>query len=74
MHYLLSKLKLNSNKHVVFADGTIGAHIIDYLRYVIHPAMSRVPLGTDKFMTLLKNAGVPESVYSAPRPTAWLTF
>lgn len=65
----------------MFSDGTVGAHILDYLRYVLNPLKKRVPFAVEKFMALLQSAGVPESVYNASlvlplfdKKSQWLTF
>lgn len=64
MHYLQPHLKLDQSKHVIFSDGSIGAHTLDYLRYVLKPLKKRAPSSVDKFVGLLQSAGVPEGVYS----------
>jgi hypothetical protein len=79
LHYLLPNIKLNDNKQVVFSDGTVSAHILDYLRYVINPMRMHAPVDIAKFMALMNNLGVPKTVYSnhviyAKDDDNWLTF
>lgn len=75
LHYL--KLNLDPNKRVIFDDGSVGAHLLDYLRFILNPLHTAVqPVGTDKFAALLHVSGVPRSVYSVhvEKTQKWLTF
>lgn len=79
LHYLFPYL--NSDKRVVFADGSIGAHVIDYLRFVLNSIKTHAPPDIGSFMTLLETLGVPDSVYKKhsvviPKKSdaVWLTF
>lgn len=71
--------RINSDQRVVFSDGSTGAHVIDYLRFVLNSLKTRAPIGLDKFMSVMRETGVPESVYvkrdaAAVRNAKWLTF
>lgn len=76
LHYLLPNLKQDQNKHIIFPDGTIGSHILDYLRYFLNPLKAKPPVEANKFANLLEKSGVPQSVYSRHvfAGFSWLTF
>lgn len=77
LHYLLPSLKLDRNKHVIYDDGPRGAHILDYLRYILNPLKTRAPVDVEKFSHVLNAVGVPRSVYNVhviEKSSHWLTF
>jgi hypothetical protein len=76
LHYI--EPYINSENHVVFSDGSQGAHVIDYLRYVLNSLPTHAPVQSEKFLDLLNSSNVPESVYQRHQSTArsvkWMTF
>lgn len=74
MHYLAPSLKLDQSNRVLFPDGTVGAHVLDYLRYFLNSLKTKAPLYAEKFDNIMEKSGVPRSVYRHVSSVKWLTF
>lgn len=62
LHYLEGHLKLSPTHKVIYADGEIGSHIIDLLRYFLSQFVTDRPLDAPKFTAMMQSIGVPNSV------------
>lgn len=84
LYYL--KPKLDSRKNIIYADGSVGSHLLDLLKFVLNQKARPMPDG-DKFIELLITKSVPRSVYfvrekstkpdvthTRAAPSTWLTF
>lgn len=63
LHYL--KPRLDKSARIIYDGGKIGSHILDLIRFVLNPLKSRSPPDRDDFLTLLKQSGMPQSIYHA---------
>lgn len=63
LHYLSKHL--NADNRLIYDDGRTSSHLIDLLKYVLNPLSQYVPDDGDKFISLMKKSGVPDSVYGS---------
>ena len=77
-HYLDDKVNLDGNDHVIYNDGEVGSHIIDFIRYFVMPFPAKRPHDAPKFKALMDNSGIPLSIMSKNndrnRPAEWKKF
>lgn len=66
LHYVLKYLSLDHNDRVVYEDTSPGSHIVDLIRYFIHPRTVKIdrPVDAVKFALALKAKGVPDAAFS----------
>ena len=64
LHYLENaNVNVNDVQRIIYADGTVGSHILDLVRYTVAPFVKTRPLDWPQFKALLENIGVPEAVF-----------
>jgi hypothetical protein len=63
LQYAMRFAELDENHRIIHADGSIGSHIVDLIKYFIYPPVMNVerPLDALDFAIKLKEHGIPES-------------
>lgn len=59
LHYLEGHVQLNDQQRVVYANGQLGSHIVDLVKYFVASYHTDRPIDAPKFQKLMIRAGVP---------------
>jgi hypothetical protein len=71
------KVTLDQQHRVVYANGDVGSHVIDLIRFFVTPrnVQTKRPWDATVFATVMRGCGVPEYLLSRLEPTKqWLSL